>query len=95
MSGVRLLPAPTEPIAGWRSVIPRISRFPYMELAYMPWFYDSAGSMTSLTITRRPVLPSPPNHKVGNLIKVISELNCPACMPPVNASLPPSREANA
>ena len=61
----------------------------------MPWFSDSAGPMTPLTITRHPVLPSPSRHKVGNPIKVISELNSPACMPPVNASLPPLREANA
>jgi hypothetical protein len=67
----------------------RISRFPCMELADMPWFSDSAGPMTPLAITRRPVLPSPSLYKVGNPKKEISELNSPACTPPVNASPPP------
>jgi len=61
----------------------------------MPWFSDSAGPGSPLAMARRPVLPSPPNHKVGNPNKVISELNIPAYTPPVNASLPPLREANA
>jgi hypothetical protein len=55
----------------------------------MPWFSDSAGPITSLAITRRTVLPSPSLYKVGNPKKEISELNSPACTPPVNASPPP------
>lgn len=61
----------------------------------MPWFSDSAGSGSPLAMARRPVLPSPPFYKVGNPIEVISELNSPACTPPVNASPPPLREADA
>lgn len=61
----------------------------------MPWFSDSAGPVTPLAIARRPVLPSPSDYKVGNPIEVISELNSPACTPPVNASPPPSRGADA
>lgn len=66
-----------------------------MELAYMPWFSDSVDPVTTLAIACHPVLPSLSSHEVGNPIKVISELNSPACTPPVNASLPPLREANA
>lgn len=46
-------------------------------------------------ITRHIVRPSPSDHKVGNQNEVISELNSPACTPPVNASPPPSRLADA
>jgi hypothetical protein len=60
-----------------------------MELADMPWFSDSAGPVTPLAITRRLVLPSPSLYKVGNPKKEFSELNSPACTPPVNASPPP------
>ncbi len=49
-----------------RSVTLGISRFPCMELAYMPWFSDSAGPVTSLTIAQRLVMPSPSLYWVGN-----------------------------
>ena len=42
-----------------RSVTLGISRFPCMELAHMPWFSDSVGPVTSLTIAQRLVMPSP------------------------------------
>ena len=61
----------------------------------MPWFFDSAGPVTPLAITRRPVQPSLPDNEVGNPVAVISELHSPACTPPVNASPPPSRGADA
>lgn len=49
------------------------------------------GFGQSLALSRRTVWPSPPQYKVGNPKWVISELNSPACTPPVNAS-PPSYE---
>lgn len=61
----------------------------------MPWFSDSAGPNAPLALSRRTVRPSPPSYKVGNPIEVISELNGPACTPPVNASPPASQRADA
>ena len=77
-----------------RSAAPGISRFPCKELGTCP------GSLTprvrcATRVTRHIVRPSPPNHKVGNPNEVISELNSPACTPPVNASPPSSRMADA
>ncbi len=53
------------------------------------------GFGPSLALSRRTVWPSPPQYKVGNPNWVISELNSPACTPPVNASPPFSRRADA
>jgi hypothetical protein len=61
----------------------------------MPWFFDSAGPETFLAIAQRPVRPSLSDNEVGKPEWVISELNGPACTPPVNASPPPLREADA
>lgn len=72
-----------------------ISRFPSMELACMPWFFDSAGPKRHSRFTQRFVLSSPSGNKVDNPSAVISELSSPAYTPPVNASPPPSREADA
>jgi len=53
------------------------------------------GSDASLALSRRTVWPSLSGNEVGNPNSVISELNSPACTPPVNASPPPSRRADA
>jgi hypothetical protein len=53
------------------------------------------GPGSLLALAQRPVLPSLRGDSVGNPDGVISELHRPACTPPVNASPPPSRGADA
>jgi len=72
-----------------------VSLFPCMKFAYMPWLLRLREPSTPLALSRRTVLPSLPGHWVGDSIALISELYRPACTPPVNASPPPSRRADA
>ena len=78
-----------------RSSASGISRFPCKKFVYMPWFSDSAGPMHHLRLRGAPC--GLPAFVTGSATRgrLISELYSLACTPPVNASPPPLRRADA
>jgi len=66
-----------------------ISRFPCKEFCVHALVLRLRRFNELLAISQLAVLSSPSDHRVDNLILVISELNSQACTPPVNASLHP------
>jgi hypothetical protein len=66
-----------------------ISRFPCREFCVHALVLRLRRFNELLAISQIAILSSPSDHKVDNLILVISELNSQACTPPVNASLHP------
>ncbi len=62
-----------------------ISRFPRKRCPHMPGSETPPGCSPTC-ITLKLMLPSLPDHEVGTREMVISELNSPPVLPPVNAS---------
>jgi hypothetical protein len=74
---------------GIRPIASGISRLPCKAFVYMPWFLDSAGPVRHSRYRGAPC--GLPTSVTGSATRGrrISELNSPACTPPVNASPPP------
>jgi hypothetical protein len=53
-----------------------------MEIPYMPWFFDRAGSPGDSRITPPAMLPSDLFNGVGTPVSLISRLNSLACTYP-------------
>src|SRR5258708_4921095 len=62
-----------------------------MELAYMPWFSDRAGSAGGSRLAPPTGAAFHVRDRVGTPMLLISRLNSPACTPPANASPTPLR----
>src|SRR6266508_4443444 len=71
-----------------------ISRFSRLEVPYMPWFSDPAGSPDSSRKRRRRCC-LPPFEERGHPGSAISGLHSPACTSPYKRFAPPSRNVDA